>query len=364
MKARTIGVSAIALALVGLTPALAAHAAAPPKVTICHVTASATNPWELIEVPTAALGAHEGHGDLVPAPVDGCPATVAPPPTEEEPLEDAPPVVTPPVIVTPTEPIVTLPPQTYTLTAWEMPAWVDATTATWPQSYETSVVQTSPALHALDVALPCGSQFQIDVYITGPVTSALIAGGTLHSPGNPPEALLPGGWGVAYKLVQTAPCAPAPVVEQHEASECASTTSLTTRTWTTTNGQAGPVTTTTRPLDRVEAISLGCYTPPVTDCKPGTVPGWLNEHGDATSCVSDEPCPDMGSGSKCPTDEPPVVTPPVETAPVAARATTPDELAHTGGDVAPGLVAGGLAVAAGLALVVGSLIRRRSILGA
>jgi len=33
-----------------------------------------------------------------------------------------------------------------------------------------------------------------------------------------------------------------------------------------------------------------CYVPPVLNCLPGTVPGWLNEHGDPTGCVDDHPC--------------------------------------------------------------------------
>lgn len=33
------------------------------------------------------------------------------------------------------------------------------------------------------------------------------------------------------------------------------------------------------------------YVPPVLDCEAWQVPGWLNEHGDPTSCVGDHPCP-------------------------------------------------------------------------
>lgn len=57
------------------------------------------------------------------------------------------------------------------------------------------------------------------------------------------------------------------------------------------------------------------YTPPVMNCGPGTVPGWLNEFGDPTSCVGDNPCPEVEFGQPCPVDilvpEPVVTAPPV-----------------------------------------------------
>jgi hypothetical protein len=48
------------------------------KVTICHRTGSARNPYRRITVSVNALPAHQGHGDIVPAPPAGCPAAQAP----------------------------------------------------------------------------------------------------------------------------------------------------------------------------------------------------------------------------------------------------------------------------------------------
>ena len=47
------------------------------KVTICHRTSSLTNPYNTITVGESAIPAHTGHGDIIPAPPGGCPATVA-----------------------------------------------------------------------------------------------------------------------------------------------------------------------------------------------------------------------------------------------------------------------------------------------
>jgi uncharacterized surface protein with fasciclin (FAS1) repeats len=43
------------------------------NVTICHRTNSERNPYNLITVDESALDAHEDHGDIIPAPEDGCP---------------------------------------------------------------------------------------------------------------------------------------------------------------------------------------------------------------------------------------------------------------------------------------------------
>lgn len=40
---------------------------------ICHRTGSSSNPWVLLVVPASAIPAHAAHGDLIPAPKDGCP---------------------------------------------------------------------------------------------------------------------------------------------------------------------------------------------------------------------------------------------------------------------------------------------------
>src|SRR5204863_6909398 len=53
------------------------------QTTLCHRTGSESNPWVLITVADPALKAHRKHGDIIPAPAEGCPkpqpaATTAP----------------------------------------------------------------------------------------------------------------------------------------------------------------------------------------------------------------------------------------------------------------------------------------------
>lgn len=46
------------------------------KITICHATNSAKNPYNLITVSVNGLNGHQKHeGDIIPAPADGCPTT-------------------------------------------------------------------------------------------------------------------------------------------------------------------------------------------------------------------------------------------------------------------------------------------------
>jgi hypothetical protein len=48
------------------------------KVTICHATGSASNPYVEITISKSAVQAHENHaGDIIPAPSTGCPMTVS-----------------------------------------------------------------------------------------------------------------------------------------------------------------------------------------------------------------------------------------------------------------------------------------------
>ncbi len=94
--------------------------------------------------------------------------------------------------------------QTVTI-VWQMPSW-NGNTPTWPQqivSHTTNV--------GLDVAVPDCGFFQVDVYKYGTESDqakvdALIKGGVLTAPNNPPEPLIPGGLGTAWKFVNAGEC--------------------------------------------------------------------------------------------------------------------------------------------------------------
>ena len=65
------------------------------KVTICHRTGSATNPFVEITISVNGLNGHGDHeGDIIPAPAGGCPATEPAPAAETETAPDEPAVVT------------------------------------------------------------------------------------------------------------------------------------------------------------------------------------------------------------------------------------------------------------------------------
>src|SRR5206468_6519943 len=63
--------------VIGGTVAVAETPSPPPgKVTICHATGSASNPYVRITISEAALAAHRAHQDgrdIIPAPAGGCP---------------------------------------------------------------------------------------------------------------------------------------------------------------------------------------------------------------------------------------------------------------------------------------------------
>lgn len=83
-------------------PALAAPA---PKVTICHHTGSASNPFVTITVSSNALPAHTAHGDTIGACPTAPPPPVTPPPPVSPPAgPPAPPMAVSPPSGTPESP--------------------------------------------------------------------------------------------------------------------------------------------------------------------------------------------------------------------------------------------------------------------
>ena len=77
------------------------------------------------------------------------------------------------------------------------------------------------------------------------------------------------------------------------------------------------------------------------DCPPLTVPGWLDETGEPTSCVSNHPCPGFDAETCTVDDNGPELHPeplPLETSAPVPTQPLPDELAETGAALDSGLV--------------------------
>jgi hypothetical protein len=99
-----------------------------------------------------------------------------------------------------------------TIVAWTVPGGEGSI---WnpPQTLFAYAELAEPNLNALDDQLLCGTTYQVDQYNTGTVTDSLIAGGILYGPSNPPEALIHGGSGTAWKVLTTPPCVENPEPE-------------------------------------------------------------------------------------------------------------------------------------------------------
>lgn len=191
MKFKSVTRALSALVL-GLALGVGGFAAAIPRASADTVEVSAE---------TTAASTSATPIPAVAAPVE---ASVTP---EVTPTSTASARVTPEMKVTAAIPTTAAPATTavptYVTVAWVMPSWINATTPSWPQTYALSVKTNTASLGALDSDLKCGVPYQVDVYFDNDVTASLIAGKHLDGPGVPPEALIPGGWGAAYKVVMT-----------------------------------------------------------------------------------------------------------------------------------------------------------------
>ena len=215
---------------------------------------------------------------------------------------------------------------------------------------QTLVGQYPRACGDLDVPTPpdCGTSYQIDSYNDNATTTALLAGGVLHSPNNPAESLT--SVNPAYKYVDNPACvvppvkpAPEVVTTPVETVDCAATEVKTTTTTATTDWvydaitntyvKGTPVittTVTTRPATATECpVTTSTPTPTPTPTETATVPPVV---------PTDEP-------TQPPTDKPTPepTTPPVDTTDDDETTTTSEtttKLAQTGVDpVAAGVLA-------------------------
>lgn len=185
--------------------------------------------------------------------------------------------------------------QTVTI-VWQMPSW-DGNSATWPQTYVSHAANVGLGIETPD----CG-YFQVDVYKYGTDSDkakvdALIAGGVLKGPNNPPEPLISGGIGVAWKFVNAGECettSPSPSDSSGSPSPSPSESSSTpTPTPSGSSDTPTPTPTTDTPTP----------TPTQTTTQPGTpTPTPTTTHPENGGCTPtpDTPCTLPRTGSSGP----------------------------------------------------------------
>lgn len=321
------------------------------------VSANAIPGWDGSTIPFPFADAH-GKSVVIAPVTDGPEPSVSECPDPEEPP------VTEPECIT---------------AAWAMPGqWTGG--ATWPQA-----LVGSEARECGDLTWPvpeCGVNLQIDSYYANETTTALLAGGVLHGPNNPPESLWEGS--PAWKFVKGADCPPIPdkpepivTVETETMTDCEAEEVVTTTTTTTINWvlegrawiQTEPVVTVTEserpatleecpppvkplPITETESESeTDCEADEVVTTTTTTVTDWIL---DGRTWVLGEPVVTVTVETVPATDEecPPPVVPPVDP-PVESKA-----LAGTGDEPLWG--AGALAALLILAGVVAAATRRRA----
>lgn len=141
----------------------------------------------------------------------------------------------------------------YVLVLWQNAAGSPKFPQYLVSATKTTRTDVKTALRA--AATKCGTFYQSDLYADDARTAALVAKGVLNG-GDESWPLNPDGTlNMRYDTFTTEPCPP--------------------------------------------------YTPPVLNCQPGTAPGWINEHGDPTACVDNQPTPpDEPSEPTQPSGEP------------------------------------------------------------
>jgi hypothetical protein len=153
-------------------------------------------------------------------------------------------------------------------------AWtVDNPADIWevPQHTPVTVTGATVDFAAVQALVPCGRYYQIDGYKAGATTDALIAGGILYGPNNPAEDLAydaPGTEDTAGTpwLYYTAPdCTDAPKCDGNFTHTIQSYRYV----WDGVASVRADTVLVTVELTEAEAITAGCYVPPVI---PPTLP--------------------------------------------------------------------------------------------
>lgn len=155
-------------------------------------------------------------------------------------------------------------------------AWViDNPDDIWAPAQHSPIRVDGPAVDfaAVQALVGCGKFYQLDGYNAGETTEALIAGGVLYEPSNPAEDLAhdaPGTeatGGVPWLYYSAPDC-----VETACISESQIQTDNFRYSWDGSASVRTVVSSISATLTEADAITAGCYTPPVVDPLPPVTP--------------------------------------------------------------------------------------------
>lgn len=245
---------------------------------------------------------------------------------------------------------------------WEMGGWDGRPVWDPPQEFVAVQFTVDGDINSADHLIPECGYFQVDVYKYNNDSNRakvdnLIAGGLLYGPNNPPEPLIRGGEGTAWKFVNQGECGTASTTTTTTVPPTTTSTSTTTTSTSipesTTTTTVPDTTTTTEPPSSTTTTQPSTTTsttePPTTSTVPPTTTTTppSTTTSTPTSTTTSEPSPPT-TQSVCD-----------ESHPAWNEDTQSCELPYTGLDMGlVALVAGTLLAAGGLSLLAGRAHRQ------
>lgn len=181
---------------------------------------------------------------------------------------------------------------------WEMGGWEGRPVWDPPQEFVAVQFTVDGDINSADHLIPECGYFQVDVYKYNNDSNRakvdnLIAGGLLYGPNNPPEPLISGGQGTAWKFVNQGECPPPTTTTTTTEPPTTTTTEPPTTTTTeppTTTTTEPPTTTTTEPPTTTTTVPETTTTMVVTTTVPETTTTEDPTTTTVATTTTEQPC--------------------------------------------------------------------------